>query len=188
MEHTTTLVHGDVVLRPLRPHDDAGPLRALVDAGSWSGMSSPLPADDAAMAAHLGSLAAQPDLLAFAVEREGVLVGRTAFYELTPGLRTDVGHTIYVRSVWGTHVNPTAKLLLLGHAFEELRVGRVGPRCDARNARSHAAIRRLGATFEGTLRRFRPAADGTVSDVDYFSVLAEEWPRARAGLEARLAG
>ena len=56
-----------------------------------------------------------------------------------------------------------------------------------RNARSHAAIARLGATFEGTLRRFRPAADGTIADVDYFSVVREEWPAVRTGLEARLA-
>ena len=84
-------------------------------------------------------------------------------------------------------MNPGCKLLLFGHAFEEWALERVALRCDHRNARSHAAIARLGATFEGTLRRFRPAADGTIADVDYFSVVREEWPAVRAGLEARLA-
>lgn len=86
----------------------------------------------------------------------------------------------------GRRLNPTVKLLLLTHAFEELQVGRVALRCDSRNRRSHDAIRRLGAAYEGTLRRFRPSAAGPVVDVDYFSVLAEEWPAVRAGLEARL--
>ncbi|MGC5049064.1 GNAT family N-acetyltransferase [Micrococcus porci] len=181
------LEHGAVRLRPLTL-DDAPRLRALVDAGSWAGMSSPLPTSDEAMAAHLAQLMAREDLTAFAVERDGEFVGRTAYYEHVPGVRVDVGHTIYAREVWGTEVNPACKLLLLRHAFEALGVERVGLRCDHRNTRSHRAILRLGATFEGTLRAFRPAADGTVADVDYFSVLTAEWPAVRAGLEARLAG
>ena len=113
---------------------------------------------------------------------------RTALYDPVPTVRVDVGHTVYARPVWGTEVNPACKLLLLGHAFEELGVARVGLRCDHRNTRSHQAILRLGATFEGTLRAFRKAADGTIADADYFSVTAPEWPAVRAGLEARLTG
>ncbi len=126
--------------------------------------------------------------MAFAVEQDGRLVGRTSFYDLVAGLRTEVGNTIYSREVWGTAVNPAAKLLLFGHAFDALGLERVALRCDHRNTRSHAAIARLGATFEGTLRRFRPAADGTIADVDYFSVLREEWPVVRDGLLSRLGG
>ena len=77
-------------------------------------------------------------------------------------------------------------LMALTHPFDVLGVGRVALRCDHRNTRSHRAIARLGATFEGTLRRFRPAADGTVADIDYFSVLADEWPQVRACLLARI--
>ena len=173
------------MLRPLAVAD-APALRRVVDVDAWAGMSLPLPADDASMAAHLQDLLANPTLLAFAVELDGRLVGRTTLYDLVPGLRVEVGHTIYARQVWGTHVNPMAKLLLFGHAFDTLGVGRVAMRCDHRNIRSRRAIARLGARFEGTLRRYRPAADGTVADVDYFSVLREEWPPLRAGLEARL--
>lgn len=59
-------------------------------------------------------------------------------------------------------------------------------RCDARNERSARAIERLGATREGRLRRHRIAPDGSVGDTLYFSILREEWPAVRAGLERRL--
>lgn len=186
MLHDVTLSRGGLVLRPLSAAD--GPaLRALVDEDTWAGMSTALPADDDAMAAHLDGLVAQPRTMAFAVELDHRFVGRTTFYDLVPGLRVEIGHTVYARDVWGTRVNPTAKLLLFDHAFDELRVGRVALRCDRRNARSHRAIAGLGASFEGTLRHFRPAADGSVADVDYFSVLRSEWLDVRAGLLLRLA-
>ncbi len=172
-------------LRPLI-EDDAGALREIVDVRSWEGMSVPLPETDAQMAAHLTALIDQAGGTAFAVERGGRFVGRTTFYDIVPGLKLEIGNTIYARSVWGTRVNPLVKVLLFGYAFDELQVGRVALRCDHRNARSHAAIARLGATFEGTLRHFRPAADGTVADIDYFSVLRDEWPAVREGLERRL--
>lgn len=186
MKHDLRLTRGPIALRPLEVAD-APAFRALVDEGTWAGMSVPLPASDEAMAEHLGGLIETAGLLAFAVEEDGRLVGRTTFYELVPGLKVEIGHTIYAREVWGSAVNPTCKLLLLGHAFEEMGVGRVALRCDHRNTRSHAAILKLGATFEGTLRRFRRAADGTVVDADYFSILADEWPGVRERLEARAA-
>ncbi|GAB2469362.1 GNAT family protein [Luteococcus sediminum] len=177
--------HGSTTLRPLSPADATG-FRAIVDEQSWAGMGVPLPATDAAMAVHLRDLVDAPATLAFAVEHDGGLVGRTCFYDLVDGLKVEIGNTIYARHVWGSAVNPAAKLLLLEHAFEVFGVGRVALRCDHRNTRSHRAIERLGAHFEGTLRHFRPAADGTVADVDYFSILRDEWPRVRSGLEARL--
>lgn len=187
MHHDVTLACGDILLRPLDP-SDASALRAVVDEETWGGMSVPLPRTDAETAAHLETMIGTDGLLAFAVEQDGELVGRTTYYDHVPGLRVEIGNTIYTRTVWGTALNPTAKLLLLTHTFEEMGVGRVALRCDSRNRRSHDAICRLGATYEGTLRRFCPSADGSIADVDYFSVLADEWPAVRAGLESRLAG
>ena len=83
---------------------------------------------------------------------------------------------------------PTPRLLLLGYAFDELGAGRVQFKTDVRNTRSQRAIARLGARYEGTLRRHQRRADGTVRDTVVFSVLAEEWPEVRQGLLARLAG
>jgi len=88
--------------------------------------------------------------------------------------------------VWASRVNPEAKLLLLRFAFDELGAGRVQLKTDIRNVRSAQAIARLGARFEGTLRRYQRRADDTVRDTVLFSILAEEWPEVRAGLQRRL--
>ena len=142
MKHEIVLTRGDLTLRPLTP-DDGPALRELVDAAMWAGNSAPLPVDGAAMSAHLAELSEREGTFAFAVEQGGELVGRTSLYDLVPGLRVEVGHTVYARRVWGTSVNPGCKLLLFGHAFEEWALERVALRCDHRNARSHAAIARL---------------------------------------------
>ena len=77
--------------------------------------------------------------------------------------------------------------MLLSHAFDDCGLGRVKIQTDAINARSQAAIARLGATREGLLRRHVRRADGTFRDTVVFSVVREEWPVIRAGLQARLA-
>ena len=102
----------------------------------------------------------------------------------TPG---KIGFTTYAPGVWGSAVNPETKLLLLGYAFERLGAGRVQLKTDVRNVRSQLAIARLGARYEGTLRRYQRRADGTVRDTVLFSILAEEWPAVRDGLLARAA-
>jgi N-acetyltransferase len=86
----------------------------------------------------------------------------------------------------GCVVNPETKLLLLGYAFDVLGAGRVQLKTDVRNARSQQAIARLGAQYEGVLRRYQRRSDDTVRDTMMFSVLAEEWPTVRAALIARL--
>ena len=86
----------------------------------------------------------------------------------------------------GGPTNPACKLLLLEHAFEVWGMHRVALHADARNARSIAAMRKLGLVPEGMLRGHRVAADGSRGDTAYFSVLAPEWPAMRAGLLSRL--
>jgi RimJ/RimL family protein N-acetyltransferase len=117
---------------------------------------------------------------------DGRLVGTTTLgdFELAKEA-AHIGWTAYHPSVWETAVNPEAKLLLLGLAFDH-GFGRVKLQADALNDRSRAAIAKLGATFEGVLRRDRLRADGTWSGTAVFSVLVDEWPRVRAGLLTRL--
>jgi RimJ/RimL family protein N-acetyltransferase len=97
-----------------------------------------------------------------------------------------LGWTAYAPRVWGTQVNPEAKLLLLGHAFAH-GYGRVKIQTGDSNVRSRAAIEKLGAVFEGVVRREQRLADGSWRNTAVYSVLAEEWPAVRAGLEQRLA-
>ena len=96
-----------------------------------------------------------------------------------------LGWTAYDPRVWGTVVNAETKLLVLGTAFDN-GFGRVKIQADAINERSRAAILGIGATFEGILRRDRPRADGTWRDSAVYSILADEWPAVRDGLQARL--
>ncbi len=126
---------------------------------------------------------------AFAVVRraDGAVLGSTRYMDIDHVNRgVEVGWTFYTRSAWGGPVNPEAKYLLLRHAFEDWGALRVALRTDVRNLHSQAAIRKLGARYEGTLRSHRIRRDGTLRDTVQFSVLREEWPEVREGLLARL--
>jgi RimJ/RimL family protein N-acetyltransferase len=117
----------------------------------------------------------------------GSIVGTSSYLEVAPtDARLEIGATLYVPGVWGTKVNPDAKLLLLAHAFETLGAGRVQLKTDVRNERSQLAIARLGARYEGTLRRFQRRDDGTVRDSVLFSIVADDWPEVRERLIVRL--
>ncbi len=73
------------------------------------------------------------------------------------------------------------------HAFEACGLGRVKIQTDILNARSLAAIAKLGAVREGIVRRDQPREDGSWRDTVMFSVLVDEWPAVKADLEARFA-
>lgn len=118
----------------------------------------------------------------------GEVVGATSLADFDEHRESaHIGWTAYDPRVWGTQVNPEAKLLLLGLAFDH-GYGRVKIQTGATNAHSRAAILKLGATFEGIIRREQPLADGSWRDTAVHSVLIDEWPAVRAGLEARLDG
>ena len=127
--------------------------------------------------------------LAFSVRRrsDGRIVGSTRYLNIELAhKRVEIGHTWYARDAWGGAVNPSCKYLLFQFGFEDLKLNRIELKCDARNARSRAAIAKLGAREEGTLRRHMVTFDGFVRDTVYFSVLAEEWPAVRDRLMQRL--
>ena len=117
----------------------------------------------------------------------GRVVGTTSLGDVDlVNERIHIGWTAYAPDVWSTAVNPECKLLLLGHAFDDCGLGRVKLQTDLINTRSQAAIAKLGATREGVLRRHKRRADGTFRDTVVFSILRDEWPDVRAGLQARL--
>lgn len=118
----------------------------------------------------------------------GQIVGTSSLGDVVlPDERLHLGWTGYAPAVWGTAVNAECKLLLLGHAFDDCGFGRVKIQTDAINARSQAAIAKLGATREGVLRRHKARGDGTFRDTVVFSVLSTEWPQVADRLRARLA-
>jgi RimJ/RimL family protein N-acetyltransferase len=97
-----------------------------------------------------------------------------------------LGWTMYGSAWWGTAVNPECKFLLLAHAFETCGFGRVRIQTDVLNARSRAAILKLGAVFEGVTRRDVRRADGSWRDTAVYSILVDEWPEVRHRLLERL--
>jgi RimJ/RimL family protein N-acetyltransferase len=119
----------------------------------------------------------------------GTIVGTSSLMDADLGNeRIHLGATLYGRPWWGTAVNPEAKLLLLGHCFDDCGYGRVKIQTDALNTRSQAAIAKLGAQREGLLRRHMRREDGTFRDTVVFSILADEWPAIRSELRSRLEG
>jgi RimJ/RimL family protein N-acetyltransferase len=117
----------------------------------------------------------------------GAVAGTSSYLEVSPhDARLEIGWTAYAPAVWGSALNPEAKLLLLGYAFETLVMGRVQLKTDIRNVRSQQAIARLGARYEGVLRRYQRRADASIRDTVLFSITAEQWPEVRARLSARL--
>ena len=182
------ILQGDRLrLSPTVP-EDAKALAACVDAATFA-FSLGRPASDSVedMARYLDAREAQPYTMR--MRGTGEVVGCSSFMDLKPMHRAlEIGATWIAPACRGTLVNPEAKLLMLRHAFETIDCVRVQLKCDARNARSAAAIRKLGAVFEGRLRNFGVMPDGHVRDTLMFSVTDVEWPEVRSGLEGRLVG
>lgn len=106
------------------------------------------------------------------------IIGATRFYEISPEhKRLAIGYTWYIPEVWGTNVNTECKKLLLKYAFEILLMNRVEFFIDARNGRSRAAVKKLGASEEGILRQHIILDDGYVRDTVVCSILKNEWLR-----------
>jgi RimJ/RimL family protein N-acetyltransferase len=138
-------------------------------------------------------------LIPFAQVRQadGRAVGCTAYWDQRFWLDRDdlraieIGFTWLSASAQGTGINAEAKLLLMSHAFDSLRVARVDMKTDARNVRSRRAIEAVGATFEGVLRNWSmswmPGEEGQLRDSAMYSVIAQEWDTVKTRLTARLA-
>lgn len=190
-----TLTGRFIRLEPYRAEHLPGLWTAIghpeVFAGGYGGGPEGLPADEAAFREWVPRYFPHTSGNSYVAvvqggPHDGVVVGASSladFDELRE--HAHIGWTAFDPRVWATQVNPEAKLLMLGLAFDH-GYGRVKLQADDRNARSKAAIAKLGARFEGIARRDMVRADGSWRDTAVFSVLIEEWPAVKAGLEARL--
>ncbi|GLY14663.1 N-acetyltransferase [Kineosporia sp. NBRC 101677] len=194
IDHGVVLSGGVVILSQFTEADAEALFAALDHDAVWAHVPG-RPADADALAAAVNRRMAVRGDVAWVVRlREavgdlpaGAVVGTTSYLDVVPeAARLEIGWTTYTPAVWGGPVNPSAKFVLLRHAFEELGAGRVQLKTDVRNHRSQRAIARLGARPEGVLRRYQPRADGTMRDTVMFSVIAEEWPAVSSGLQRRL--
>lgn len=122
----------------------------------------------------------------YAVVAGGEVVGISCIFPDLPNRVAEIGGTYYGPDVRGTAINPESKRLLMAHLFDSGAI-RVGYKVDAVNARSRAAVLKLGAHQDGILRAERITWTGRVRDTAVFSILADEWPAVRDRLDARIA-
>jgi RimJ/RimL family protein N-acetyltransferase len=180
-----------VRLEPLSPGHHAGLCEVGLDPELWRLTMTLLrtPEDMRAYIEEALRLQRAGAALPFAIVEQatGRAVGSTRFGNIDAAhRRLEIGWTWVARPWQRTAVNTEAKYLLLRHAFESLGANRVEFKTDALNARSRAAILRIGAKEEGTLRHHVIAPGGRLRDTVYFSILREEWPDVKRALEARL--
>ena len=184
-----TLSGEHVRLEPLSPEHAKGLLEAGREPGIWAWLSLRQPTDLTAAERMVEQALADPDRRPFAQidVASGRVAGTTSYYQVAEKHRIlSIGHT-WIGTDWQrTWLNTEAKLLLLQHAFETLGAQRVAWETDIRNLRSQRAIERLGALREGVLRAHRIRPDGSSRDTVTYSMLAPEWPAAKARLSERL--
>ena len=102
----------------------------------------------------------------------------------TKDRRVEIGWTWLAVGSQGRGINTRAKYLLLEHCFESLSAHRVEFKTDAANRRARGALRKIGATPEGTLRSHTLMHDGRYRDTVYYSILEDEWPQVRKHLRS----
>lgn len=114
--------------------------------------------------------------------------GSTRFYDIQMTNRSlQLGYTWYGKKFQGTGLNVHCKFLLLSFAFEKAEMLRVEFRADARNARSIAAMKKIGCIEEGMIRQHMPLEDGTRRDSIILSILKNEWEnRVKENLKSLL--
>ena len=176
--------HNGVRLEPLSLEHEEGLRAAAADGALWQLRitSVPEPQDTRA---YIETALATRDRFAFAVvdEATNAVLGSTSFHDILPAARrVEIGYTWYRKSVQRSHVNTTCKLLMMGHAFDQLGCHVVGWRTDNFNFASQRAIERLGARKDGVIRGHAMRRDGTIRDTVMYSMRAGEWPEARAQL------
>ena len=191
-ELTTRLEGQLVVLEPLQAYHEDDLFAAAQDPEIWKWLAPIAESREYFSSWFAMSLAdsqaGREGVFATVSRASGKPIGSTRYLNLREAHRgLEIGWTWLAPSAWRTGANIEAKLLMFGHAFEDLGCMRVELKTDARNARSRAAMAALPAQFEGIFRKHMLMPGIGVRDSAYYSVIDEDWPEVRANLERRLA-
>ena len=127
-------------------------------------------------------------MLPFTVyDGNGQIAGMSTYMNVdAANRRVEIGSTWYAGRVQRSALNTQCKLLLLGHAFEQLDCIAVEFRTHFFNHQSRRGIERLGAKLDGVLRNHQIAPNGTLRDTVVYSIIASEWPTVKAHLNYQL--
>ncbi len=186
-----TLEGKHVRLEPLGIQHLAGIVRAGQDESIWTWLSQrPSTREDFERWLNdaLKAQAAGIRLPFATIERaSGEVVGSTSFLAISPeNRRLEIGWTWLAPSAQRTPINTEAKYLQLRHCFETLGCVRVELKTDVRNTNSRRAIERIGAKYEGVMRKDMLTRGGFHRDSVYFAIIDDEWPEAKRRLEEML--
>lgn len=186
-----TLEGRNVRLEPLRKEHLAGLAEVGLDPELWRWIPTAVRTREE-MAAYIETALQEQERgvsLPFALleKTTGRAIGSTRYGNVDrTHHRVEIGWTWVARDWQRTAVNTEAKYLLLKHAFESLGCMRVELKTDSLNARSRAAILRIGAREEGIFRNHMITESGRIRHTEYFSIIDTEWPGVKAHLEAKL--
>lgn len=186
-----TLTGRVIELRPLCAQDAANLVAAASDGELWNLKVTVVPGPEtveAWIAAALAGVQAGTVIpFTIRLRESGRVVGSTRFWKVDRvNRKLEIGSTWLAASAQRTVANTEAKFLMLRYAFETLDCVRVQFTTDVLNAKSRAAILRLGAKEEGVVRRERIMPDGRKRDSVRFSIIEDEWPEVKSALLHRL--
>lgn len=113
----------------------------------------------------------------------GKAVGVASFLRIDPvNGSIEVGHINYSPLLQKTPAATEAMFLLMRRVFSQLGYRRYEWKCDALNAGSQRAARRLGFQFEGIFRQATIYKQRN-RDTAWFSIIDREWPQLEAAFE-----
>jgi RimJ/RimL family protein N-acetyltransferase len=184
-------LEGDaVLLEPIDPERHAEQLYAsshgvsggeaiwqFLSYGPWSGMDS--------FRTWLRDCAAVHDPVFYAIRdvATGKACGMASYLNIVPKNGSiEIGHIWFAPALQRTRAATEA---LLSYALDELKYRRMEWKCDALNAPSRQAARRLGFRFEGIFFQHM-IVKGKNRDTAWYSIMDHEWPMIRAAMEAWL--
>jgi RimJ/RimL family protein N-acetyltransferase len=186
-----TLTGPRILLRPLLASDAPALIDAAADGELWNLPFTVVPSAETVDAyignALQGKAAGTVMPFATVLRETGRVIGSTRFWKIDRiNRKLEIGSTWISASWQKSFVNTEAKHLMLCHAFEEMACVRVQFTTDEINAKSRAAILRLGAKQEGIVRHERIMPDGRKRNSVRFSIIDDEWPAVKEQLEARI--
>jgi len=116
------------------------------------------------------------------------IVGSTSYLNIFAEHKViEIGYTFLSPAAQRSYINRRCKLLLLNHAFEQLKVNRVALQTNEKNEKSKNAILAIGAIFEGVYRDCIIQADNTLRSSAFFSIIKPEWPQVKYKLIEKIA-
>lgn len=115
--------------------------------------------------------------------RSGKAVGLASYLRITPEAGViEVGHIHFSPLLQKTTLATEAMFLMMRRVFDELGYRRYEWKCDALNAPSCKAAKRLGFSYEGIFRQAIMYKNRN-RDTAWFAIIDRDWPRIKNAYE-----